>query len=741
MDLELEDQKPIPDPIDFLEMMEEPIDTKLIGDSAETFRTPENGKGLVQIVPESVLFKLEHGSGDANDIKSGTGEDPAPGAVLEDDLDKKPPSDYIEEEGVELDMLVDEEMGNEKDSGQEDHLFVGKLDGEYEEFEEEANEAFDINEDIWHQKAKKNGKSGEDSKDAMIRKLKAKNMALQRSNKEKQKKIHSLMSTKSYLQKANQAKKTPKETAVKSWVRDYIIERRSPAWANFIMDGNSEGPIKKRVTKVFQEQEVLKSIGLRRISKKAYNYMRDNGLCPLPGKTTLDAWVQKNPQWGIPTIGEYVRPTVSKKREPRKRAPTDKGDDANPGNDVNPCGRCGKNFIKRAQLNEHLAEVHEDERARKLQCKVCDKWLGSEDYMVGHRNMHMDIKPFKCTFCERSYRNPGNMHAHRKEAHAEEWEAEKSKRGAHAGRKNSNRCPKCEMAFPFISELFQHLAEIHQDLDSRELQCTTCDKWLGSKQKLQNHMRTHTGERPYNCDFCPKTFFSENSMYSHRRDSHRAEWEANKDQIKARSKVEGRRKISAAWAKRKGNSGEATILDEATGMINHNLFKCDFCEKAYTTKKVMLTHQKEAHGDELREKQMKRKRNIDEWTSANPCAQCGMNFPLQSALNEHLAQVHEDPSAMELQCTDCKKWFGTKVMLTDHKRSHTGERPFKCDFCPKTFTTNKTMGAHRKEIHHDEWEANKDQIMARRIALATAKRRKGSGDVAILDEATGMIHN
>ena len=688
------------------DQMTEPLDTKIFEASMKI----ENGKELIQIVPESILFKLESDNEDKCDLKPVTEAE----AALKEGLHEKLSSDDFVGQRVELDMLMEEEMDKGEDSDQGNNLFVGK------------------EEDIWLRRAKRYGK------DAMIRKMSAKITALQSSNKEKARRIKNLMSMKNQLQKANQEKKSPKEETVKSWVRDYIIAQRSPAWANFIMESNSQGLIKKRVAKNFSEQEVLKAIGLRRISKKAYNYMRDNGLCPLPGKTTLITWAKENPQWGIPTIGEYVRPTVSKKREPRKGVHRE-DDEANPGNDVNPCGRCGKNNVTKAKLNEHLAEAHGDENARKLQCKVCDKWLGSKDNMVGHRNMHMDIKPFKCNFCERSYRNPWNMHAHRKDKHAEEWKDEKSKRGVHAGRQNSKPCPKCDSSFPFLSELFQHLAEIHQDADSRELQCATCEKWLGSKLKLHNHMRTHTGERPFTCDFCPKTFFSENSLYGHRRDSHRAEWEANKDQIEARNRAEGRRKQVAAWAKRRGKSSDgAKILDEETGLY---VSKCEFCEKVYESQKDMLAHHREAHGEQLKEKQMNRKRNVDEWTSANPCALCGMDFPLLSGLNEHLSQVHNDPLAMELQCTDCKKWFGSKVLLTNHTRTHTGERPFKCDFCPKTFATNKNMGAHRKEIHHEEWEANKGRILARKIALTTAKRRKGNGDVAILDEETGMIYN
>ena len=72
--------------------------------------------------------------------------------------------------------------------------------------------------------------------------------------------------------------------------------------------------------------------------------------------------------------------------------------------------------------------------------------------------------------------------------------------------------------------------------------------------------------------------------------------------------------------------------------------------------------------------------------------------------------------------------------------THTTERPFKCDFCPKSFKTVKSMGFHRKEMHHEEWEANKEQIMARNRALHQAKQGKDGDEVAVLDEATGMIY-
>ena len=560
---------------------------------------------------------------------------------------------------------------------------------------------------------------------------------------ELRKKVRGLRATLFTMKKRAKAKKEKEltENKIRAIVRKFIANNLSKVWASFVVDNKVDRG------GCWTEQEVLKAIGLRRISKKAYNYMRDNKLCPLPGRSTMQTWVRDNPEWDIQTIGEYVRPTVTvSKKINNQRKQKDQAAKANPGSDVNPCGRCGKNFEKSAQLHQHLAEVHGDERARKMQCHVCDKWVSNERVMVGHQNMHMGIKPFKCTFCDRSYQTLTNMRTHRKEAHAEEWKVERGKLTSR-GRASSKPCPNCGETFPLKSDLNQHLAETHGDSGARALQCQTCDKWLSSKLMLKNHTRTHTGERPFICDFCRMSFFSEKTLSAHRQERHPEEWKANKDKIQAQNKEEGRRKMRASYreggrkvGKRKTNTslehnGEAPILDEETGMLNDNLFKCDFCEKAFITNLYLVVHQKEVHREERNEEILKRR--IAAKASDNPCPQCGKNFPIQALLNEHLADIHGDPKAKGLKCTDCRKWFGSKQLLINHMKTHTGNHQCKCDFCPKTFTTNKSMGFHRKEMHHEEWEARK---ISRKREIEGGENGEGQETVEI-DEYVEMIYH
>lgn len=48
-------------------------------------------------------------------------------------------------------------------------------------------------------------------------------------------------------------------------------------------------------------------------------------------------------------------------------------------------------------------------------------------------------------------------------------------------------------------------------------QCTVCGKELLSAYTLANHMRSHTGERPYGCSVCEKFFKTKSNLNEHYR--------------------------------------------------------------------------------------------------------------------------------------------------------------------------------------------------------------------------------
>lgn len=55
----------------------------------------------------------------------------------------------------------------------------------------------------------------------------------------------------------------------------------------------------------------------------------------------------------------------------------------------------------------------------------------------------------------------------------------------------------------------------------QQFQCSDCGIWLADKSVLNRHMRTHTGDRPFSCQFCNEKFSRQDIVKKHIQRKHK----------------------------------------------------------------------------------------------------------------------------------------------------------------------------------------------------------------------------
>ncbi|KAE8741147.1 hypothetical protein FOCC_FOCC013309 [Frankliniella occidentalis] len=303
------------------------------------------------------------------------------------------------------------------------------------------------------------------------------------------------------------------------------------------------------------------------------------------------------------------------------------------------CLDCSKLFTNLKELEVHK-QVHgpaisnstksnQNRAQNEFMCDICGKGFQKLAQLTVHKHTHTDDKPFKCTQCPKQF---GRLSAFKAHKH-DKADSSSSESTATATASRKRTIIKCETCGKEFTNRVHHEEHVRSHTGERPFQCVECGKGFATKRSLRNH--NHLGknarERPHMCSQCPATFTTGFMLKIHE----------------------------------KGHSGEKP-------------FACDECGKAYRSQHVYQDHLNQHKG-----------------IKAHKCKECGKCFTWRTSLWAH---TKEHSKEKPFECVQCGAKFAEQTELKDHWEVHFDDKPFQCPECGIGFMLEADCEKHL-EIH------------------------------------------
>ncbi|XP_071037980.1 zinc finger protein 568-like [Parasteatoda tepidariorum] len=251
--------------------------------------------------------------------------------------------------------------------------------------------------------------------------------------------------------------------------------------------------------------------------------------------------------------------------------------------------------------------------------------------------------------------------------------------------------------------------------------CYVCGKLCPSNDSFKMHFNLHTGERPFPCCDCGRSFIQRGNLIRHLASHEKAKVSSNdhRDYLTCTGE---RTYICKECGK--SFSRISNLKTHVRSHTGERPYACNICLKSFSTKQRLLTHKVSLH-QLCEELEMylggapnSNSYNFRKHGSCHVCNICNRQFGRKSSLNRHyVIHTGERPySCTECDnfnssnissysspwvCNVCRKLFPKRSALKIHFMTHTGERPHTCKECGKSFTQKgnlmRHMGSHFKK--------------------------------------------
>ncbi|XP_027021547.2 zinc finger protein 341 [Tachysurus fulvidraco] len=197
----------------------------------------------------------------------------------------------------------------------------------------------------------------------------------------------------------------------------------------------------------------------------------------------------------------------------------------------------------------------------------------------------------------------------------------------------------------------------------QKLKCSFCDKVFAKNFDLQQHIRSHTGEKPFQCIVCGRAFAQKSNVKKHMQ-THKV-WPAGVHSTVSRLPVTVKPVQENAARPADGHEGRG-VLDQSEAELPS-----------------------EAEGS--KQAQNKQLFLID---SSYQCQFCTAKFSSYFQLKSHMTQ-HKDEQVYRCVVKSCSQTFQKLELFLEHIRSHQEHLTYRCHLCTKVFPSLFELGLHQ----------------------------------------------